>query len=173
MQKIIQPDIAEVFSREGLIIKNRKITCVFHDGDRVASLTIYPATNNYHCFGCGAHGDSIGFIMRYKNLTFGRALAYLGIKGRFRQTKHEQIKSAANKYYRDWEKQYYTELCRSYHAIQDHKRKVTSIEEINEQMYHNESIIIHHLDILEDYDYRTNHQTKLALFKERKLGERK
>lgn len=164
MQKIIQPDIVEILSMEGLIIKNKKTTCIFHDGDRSPSLTIYSASNTFHCFGCGAHGDTIGFIMRYKNFTFLRALAYLGLKGKFRQTKQEQLKSAINKYYKEWERQYYIELLCLYRTIQNHKYKVTSLEEINERAYHDENIIVHHLDILDGDD----RHAKLTLCKERK-----
>jgi hypothetical protein len=35
------------------------MTCIFHDGDNEASLTLYPHDNSFYCFGCGAWGDAI------------------------------------------------------------------------------------------------------------------
>ncbi|GAA4401393.1 hypothetical protein GCM10023187_15540 [Nibrella viscosa] len=39
---------------------NRKILCPFHD-EKTASLVLYPQTNTFYCFGCGKHGDVVGF----------------------------------------------------------------------------------------------------------------
>lgn len=50
--------------------------CSFHT-EISASFTIYVAQNSFHCFGCGAHGDSIEFIMRFKNLQFIEAVRFL------------------------------------------------------------------------------------------------
>jgi DNA primase len=41
------------------------IRCPFHDDDK-PSLKIYPETNTFNCFGCGATGDVIEFIERYE-----------------------------------------------------------------------------------------------------------
>ena len=35
------------------------IQCPFHEGDHDPSLVLYPADNSFHCFGCGAWGDSL------------------------------------------------------------------------------------------------------------------
>ena len=40
------------------------LKCPFHD-DEDPSLKIYPETNTFNCFGCGAAGDVIEFIERY------------------------------------------------------------------------------------------------------------
>ncbi len=50
--------------------------CPFHDDDR-PSFTIYPETNTYNCFGCGAHGDLIAFVMHKESKTFHEALDFL------------------------------------------------------------------------------------------------
>lgn len=47
--------------------------CPFHD-DHCPSLVVYPATQSFHCFGCRAHGDAAGFLMRKERLTFPEAL---------------------------------------------------------------------------------------------------
>jgi DNA primase len=50
--------------------------CPFH-ADRQPSFTVYPETSTYYCFGCGAHGDVITFLMHKESLTFGQALEAL------------------------------------------------------------------------------------------------
>lgn len=49
--------------------------CPFHN-EKTASFKVYP-DNTYHCFGCGAHGDVITFIMAVQNLSFEDACAVL------------------------------------------------------------------------------------------------
>ncbi len=53
--------------------KNNQLCCPFHD-DKTPSLKIYPETNTYNCFGCGANGDVIQFIQDKENLTKHEAL---------------------------------------------------------------------------------------------------
>ena len=43
--------------------------CPFHD-ERSASFTVSPTKQFYHCFGCGAHGTAIKFLMEYDRLEF-------------------------------------------------------------------------------------------------------
>ena len=43
--------------------------CPFHD-ERSPSFTVSPAKQFYHCFGCGAHGTAISFLMNYDRLEF-------------------------------------------------------------------------------------------------------
>ncbi len=45
--------------------KNNHIKCPFHSDDK-PSCKIYPETNTFHCFGCGATGDQIEFIEKYE-----------------------------------------------------------------------------------------------------------
>ncbi len=47
--------------------------CPFHD-DHVPSLTVYPRTGTFYCFGCGKRGDVITFIREIEHLGFGQAL---------------------------------------------------------------------------------------------------
>ena len=46
--------------------------CPFHEGDRTASLKTYP-DGTWHCFGCGAHGDQIDFVMMMEGVGFREA----------------------------------------------------------------------------------------------------
>ena len=43
--------------------------CPFHD-ERSPSFTVSPTKQFYHCFGCGAHGTAISFLMNYERLEF-------------------------------------------------------------------------------------------------------
>jgi DNA primase len=43
--------------------------CPFHD-EKTPSFTVSPQKQFYHCFGCGAHGSAIGFLMNYEGLEF-------------------------------------------------------------------------------------------------------
>jgi DNA primase len=51
-------------------------TCPFHK-DQVPSFTVYPETETYYCFGCGAHGDVISFLREIEGLRFFEALDML------------------------------------------------------------------------------------------------
>lgn len=43
--------------------------CPFHD-ERTPSFTVSPVKQFYHCFGCGAHGSALRFLMEYDRLEF-------------------------------------------------------------------------------------------------------
>jgi DNA primase len=53
--------------------KNYKGLCPFHQ-EKTPSFIVFPETQTFHCFGCGAGGDAIGFLMRAENLSFREAL---------------------------------------------------------------------------------------------------
>lgn len=50
--------------------------CPFHD-DRQPSFVVYPATQRFHCYGCGAQGDVLDFLMRVESLRFPEAVRTL------------------------------------------------------------------------------------------------
>lgn len=51
--------------------------CPFH-AEATPSFKVSPAKQFYHCFGCGAHGDAIGFLMEHQGLSFKDAVEALG-----------------------------------------------------------------------------------------------
>ena len=50
--------------------------CPFHS-EKTPSFFVNPDNNFYHCFGCGAGGDTINFVMEIENLTFVESLKML------------------------------------------------------------------------------------------------
>ncbi len=53
-----------------------KALCPFHQ-EKTPSFMIQKGDTHYHCFGCGAHGDAIQFLMNYLNLPFVEAVELL------------------------------------------------------------------------------------------------
>ncbi|HMS81640.1 MAG TPA: DNA primase, partial [Burkholderiaceae bacterium] len=47
--------------------------CPFH-GEKSPSFTVSPTKQFYHCFGCGAHGSAIGFLMEHGGLSYPDAI---------------------------------------------------------------------------------------------------
>ena len=69
---LARTDIVEVVgSRVPLKRQGREYSarCPFHD-ERSPSFTVSPTKQFYHCFGCGAHGTAISFLMNYDRLEF-------------------------------------------------------------------------------------------------------
>lgn len=50
--------------------------CPYH-GEKTPSFTVFPGTQSFYCFGCGAGGDAITFVMRSENLDYPSALEFL------------------------------------------------------------------------------------------------
>ena len=55
---------------------NYKARCPFHD-ERTPSFNVNPERQTYHCFGCGAHGTAIRFLMEHDGLPFREAISEL------------------------------------------------------------------------------------------------
>ncbi len=53
-----------------------KAICPFHD-EKTASLMIQKGDHHYHCYGCGAHGDAIQFLMTHLRMSFVDAVESL------------------------------------------------------------------------------------------------
>jgi DNA primase len=72
-------DIVEVIERRVPLRKagrEYQARCPFHD-EKTPSFTVSPQKQFYHCFGCGAHGSAIGFLMNYEGLEFVDAVEEL------------------------------------------------------------------------------------------------
>ena len=69
-------DIVEVIDRHVPLKKagaNYAACCPFHN-EKTPSFTVSPTKQFYHCFGCGAHGTAIGFLMEYAGKSFPDAV---------------------------------------------------------------------------------------------------
>ena len=53
--------------------------CPFHS-EKTPSFTVFPSTQSFYCFGCGAGGDAITFVMRTENLDYLSALRTLAAR---------------------------------------------------------------------------------------------
>jgi DNA primase len=76
---IARADIVEVVGRRVQLKKagrEFKACCPFHD-EKTPSFTVSPSKGFYHCFGCGAHGTAIGFLMDYDHMSFVDAIESL------------------------------------------------------------------------------------------------
>ena len=76
---IARADIVEVVGRRVQLKKagrEYKACCPFHD-EKTPSFTVSPGKGFYHCFGCGAHGTAIGFLMEYDHMDFVEAIESL------------------------------------------------------------------------------------------------
>ena len=72
-------DIVEVIDRSIPLKKagaNYAACCPFHS-EKTPSFTVSPAKQFYHCFGCGAHGTAIGFLMEFGGKSFPEAVEEL------------------------------------------------------------------------------------------------
>ncbi|TMG91513.1 MAG: DNA primase [Betaproteobacteria bacterium] len=72
-------DIVDVVDRYVPLKKagaNYAACCPFHS-EKTPSFTVSPSKQFYHCFGCGAHGTAIGFLMEYGGKSFPDAVEEL------------------------------------------------------------------------------------------------
>jgi DNA primase len=72
-------DIVDVIDRYVPLKKtgaNFSACCPFHS-EKTPSFTVSPTKQFYHCFGCGAHGTAIGFLMEYGGKSFPDAVEEL------------------------------------------------------------------------------------------------
>ena len=76
---ISRVDIVDVVGRHVELKKagaNHMGLCPFH-GEKSPSFSVSAAKQFYHCFGCGAHGDAIGFLVEHSGMSFRDAVADL------------------------------------------------------------------------------------------------
>lgn len=77
IQELIQRvDIVDVIDRSVPLKKagaNYSACCPFHN-EKSPSFTVSPTKQFYHCFGCGAHGTAISFLMEYNGMSFVEAV---------------------------------------------------------------------------------------------------
>jgi len=91
-------DIVEVISnyiqlkRAG---QNFKVCCPFHE-EKTPSFVVSPAKQIYHCFGCGAGGNAISFLMKHEKMEFPEAIKLLADKVNIRLPQASQRDTKEN-----------------------------------------------------------------------------
>ncbi|WP_298136979.1 DNA primase [Acidiferrobacter sp.] len=91
--------------------RDYKACCPFHE-ERTPSFTVSPDKQFYHCFGCGAHGSAIGFLMAYERLGFVEAVTELAQRAGLEMPQDDRpaapagpdlrpVLAAAARYYQD------------------------------------------------------------------------
>ena len=76
---VARADVVEVIGRRIQLKKagrEFKACCPFHD-EKTPSFTVSPNKGFYHCFGCGAHGTAVGFLMEFDHMSFVEAIESL------------------------------------------------------------------------------------------------
>jgi DNA primase len=76
---LTRTDIVEVIERRVELKRagsEYQARCPFHE-EKTPSFTVSPSKQFYHCFGCGAHGSAIGFLMQFEGLEFVDAIEEL------------------------------------------------------------------------------------------------
>jgi DNA primase len=76
---LTRADIVDVIGRRIPLKKagrEYQSCCPFHN-EKTPSFTVSPTKQFYHCFGCGAHGSAISFLMEYDRLSFPEAVEEL------------------------------------------------------------------------------------------------
>ena len=76
---LARTDIVEIIDRVVPLKKagaNYAACCPFHK-EKSPSFTVSPTKQFYHCFGCGAHGTAIGFLMEHQGISFPDAIEEL------------------------------------------------------------------------------------------------
>lgn len=109
-------DIVEVISGYIPLKKagsNFKALCPFHH-EKTSSFMVSPTKQIYHCFGCGAGGDAITFVMKYERLEFMEALKVLAERAKVQLP---QFKGRGSEYRRSFTNVLYrvNELCAHYY----------------------------------------------------------
>ena len=84
---------------------NYKSPCPFHD-EKSPSFVVSPQKQIYHCFGCGAGGDAVKFVMEYEKLNYPEALEKLADSYNFTlsysDNKHNKPRSQVMDKLQEW-----------------------------------------------------------------------
>ena len=76
LQRVDVVDVVDRYVKLKRAGANFVACCPFHS-EKTPSFTVSPTKQFYHCFGCGAHGTAIGFVMEYSGLGFVEAVQQL------------------------------------------------------------------------------------------------
>lgn len=169
---IKKPDIFNVLKAEGVELRQRgrhlRALCPFHS-EKTASFMVNLEKQKFKCFGCGASGDAIDFVMKYKNISFRDAVKHLDISSddvRQKPSPLELKKREVVKKFRRWIQLYRRAICELLRLSNRIDLQVTTPEGLElsgiGKMYLKKFIYEYHLSILNGNDDRG----KFELYKE-------
>lgn len=174
---IQKPDILTVLGKEGIELQQRGrhfwACCPLHS-ERTASFCVDSEKQRFKCFGCGASGDAIDFLMKHRGLSFPDALVYLGISsnGQGKPDPQETKRRDVVNKFREWcsnYAKYSSEMLRLCNKL-DAFVKTPDDWEIKGigEMYLLGDVYQYHLSILNGKDGKA----KFELYKEVRHGRR-
>ncbi len=105
-------DIVEVVDRRVKLKKtgkNYSARCPFHE-EKTPSFSVSPDKQFYYCFGCGAGGNALGFVMDYENLEFPQAVESLASSIGLQVPREQGSTSAASTRRQEQQRSLYTTL---------------------------------------------------------------
>lgn len=112
MARIPEPFIEDLLARTDIVElvnqrvplkktgRNYSACCPFHQ-EKTPSFTVAPDKQFYYCFGCGAKGNAVGFLMEYDNLAFPEAIEQLAQRAGMEVPREQGHDAARQKKYRD------------------------------------------------------------------------
>ncbi|MDQ7045282.1 MAG: DNA primase [Sulfurimonas sp.] len=101
---------------------NYKSPCPFHD-EKSPSFVVSPQKQIYHCFGCGAGGDSVKFVMEYEKLNYPEALEKLADFANFTLSYTDNKHNKPRSQVMDKLQEYYSSLLPSKQTASDYVKE--------------------------------------------------
>ncbi|HSX11880.1 MAG TPA: DNA primase [Rhabdochlamydiaceae bacterium] len=119
-----QVDLFEVLSSHIQMIPagaSHKALCPFHE-EKTPSFMLKRGDTHYHCFGCGAHGDAIGFLMTFLKISFTEAAEMLAERFQVVLERSEQPQESQQKIKKTVLKEVLEKACELYHFLLLHSK---------------------------------------------------
>lgn len=146
-------DIAEVIKAHGVELKNNRACCPFHS-EKTPSFFVNTKKQYFHCFGCGAGGDVITFVMKICGCDFKTAIRYLAENYKVDINTPEAIANRANakrkQAFSEWKEKIWDLMYnaqKNAHTLLTLEKPVFSLDEVSDDYLY----IINHIDLLELY----------------------
>lgn len=99
-----------------------KALCPFHE-EKSPSFMLRRGDTHYHCFGCGAHGDAIAFLMTFLKLSFVEAAEMLAERFQISLEKSDAPQEAGQRFKKAELKEALDKACQIYHFLLLHSKE--------------------------------------------------
>ena len=118
-------DLFEVLSSHLQLIPSGatyKALCPFHE-EKTPSFLIRRGDTHYHCFGCGAHGDAIGFLMTHLKISFVEAAEMLAERFQVALERSDNSQESGTRVKKTVLKEALEKACQIYHFLLLHSKE--------------------------------------------------